>query len=106
MFGARAGLYRTQEFDGGVYAAYRTDFRDVVLGADGLWVHEPYNPIQIGYNVERRIAEGEDGESQAFRASTFTRYVFQEGDSLYLLPTHYVETFAAYQDNFFPFAQN
>ncbi len=106
MFGARAGLYRTQVFDGGVYTAYRSDFRDVVIGADGLWVHAPYNPIQIGYNIERRIAEGEDGEQQAFRASTFTRYVFMPGDSLYLPPAHYVETFAAYQDNFFPFAQN
>jgi len=32
MIGARAGLFRTQEFAGGAYAAYRTNFRDVVAG--------------------------------------------------------------------------
>ena len=106
MFGARAGLYRTADFDGGVYTAYRTDFRDVVLGADGLWDHWPYPNTQIGFNVERRLAEGESGEDQAFRASGFARYVLMPSDSLYLLPSHFVEVFSSYQDNFFPFAEN
>ena len=39
MVGFRAAAYRTQEFDGGVYAAYRTDYRDLVVGADALWAH-------------------------------------------------------------------
>ncbi len=30
MVGFRAAAYRTQEFDGGAYAAYRTDYRDLV----------------------------------------------------------------------------
>src|SRR5262249_11368276 len=41
--------------------------------------------------------------NQAQRAAVFGRYIFQYGDSLYLPPMHYVEAFAAYQDNFFPF---
>ena len=41
MVGFRAGLYRTQTFVGGVYAGYRTDYRDVVAGVDGLFDHWP-----------------------------------------------------------------
>jgi hypothetical protein len=106
MFGLRAGLYRTQEFSGGVYAAYRTNFRDIVVGADGLWDHWPGCPWQLGYNIEERLIASQDSENQAFRAAGFARYVLQPGDSLYLPPMHYVETFAAYQDNFFPFVHN
>jgi hypothetical protein len=104
MFGFRAGLYRTQEFNGGVYAAYRTNFRDVVVGADGLLDHWPCSPIQLGYNVEQRLHAFEDSENQAFRAAGFARYVFTPSDSLYLPPMHYVETFLSYQDNFYPYA--
>ncbi|HUR53502.1 MAG TPA: M1 family aminopeptidase, partial [Gemmataceae bacterium] len=31
MVGLRAGAYRTNKFSGGLYAAYRTDFRDLIL---------------------------------------------------------------------------
>ena len=106
MFGIRAGLYRTQDFNGGVYAAYRTNFRDVVVGADGLWDHWPDHPWQIGYNIEERLLASQDSENQALRAATFARYVLTPGDSLYLPPMHYVEGFAAYQDNFFPFVHD
>jgi Peptidase family M1 domain len=106
MFGARAGLYRTQDFDGGAYVAYRTDFQDVVAGVDGLWDHWPYSHTQIGFNLEKRLAETEAGENEAFRAAAFARYVFMPSDSLYLLPAHFVEAFTAYQDNFFPYARN
>ena len=34
MFGVRAGAYRTQWCETGVYAAYRTNYRDIVVGVD------------------------------------------------------------------------
>ncbi|HZT78995.1 MAG TPA: M1 family metallopeptidase, partial [Gemmataceae bacterium] len=55
MAGVRAGLYRMQHFDGGAYLAYRTDFRDVVAGADGLWDHLPWAHTQVGFSAEQRL---------------------------------------------------
>jgi hypothetical protein len=106
MIGGRAGLYRTEYFTGGAYAAYRTDFRDVVIGADGLWDHTPWHNTQIGFNVEHRIAQIEEEQPNVNRAVLFGRYVFQYGDSLYLPPMHYLEVFTDYQDNPLPFERH
>jgi hypothetical protein len=106
MLGARAGLYRTAEFNGGAYAAFRTDFRDVVAGIDGTWNHWPIAPIQTGFNIERRLVQAQDGDPNALRAALWARYVFQDSSSLYLPPMHYLEAFTAYQDNFLPFVDN
>jgi hypothetical protein len=103
MLGLRAAAYRTQQFDGGVYGAYRTDFRDVVVGADGLWSHVLDPKVQVGFNVERRLTTALRGDDNAFRGVLFGRYLFLEGDSLYLPPSHYLEVFTAYQQNFLPF---
>jgi hypothetical protein len=105
MIGVRAGAYRTQDFDGGVYAAYRTDYRDFVVGADGLWSHWPDAPWQLGFNVEQRLTEFYEGDNNAFRGVVFGRYVRQYGDSLYLPPMEFIDIFAAYQDNFLPFVR-
>jgi hypothetical protein len=105
MIGLRAGAYRTQEFNGGIYSAYRTDFRDIVVGADGLWDHWPDSHTQVGFNVERRLRTFYDGNNDALRGVLFGRYIFQYGSSLYLPPMHYIEGFGAYQDNFLPFAK-
>jgi hypothetical protein len=105
MIGARVGAYRTQVFDGGAYAAYRTDIRDVVAGVDAMWDHWPYSHFQVGFNFERRLAEFYSGDPHANRDVVWGRYVFNYGSSLYLLPIEYAETFAAYQDNFLPFAR-
>jgi hypothetical protein len=106
MIGARLGLYRTQEFNGGIYAAYRTDYRDVVAGIDGLIDHWPDTPFQVGFNAERRLLEVYQGNPNALRAVLFGRWVLKYGDSLYLPPMEYLESFVAYQDNFLPFATN
>ncbi len=106
MIGLRAGAYRTQEFNGGVYGAYRTDFRDFVVGIDGLWDHWPDAHFQVGYNVERRLHTFYDGDNNALRGVAFGRYIFQYGSSLYLPPMHYLEGFASYQENFLPFPKN
>jgi hypothetical protein len=102
VLGLRAGAYRTQVFDGGVYAVYRPDFHDVVVGVDGLWDHWPDSHVQLGFNAERRLLEQESGNPNAVRAVAFGRYVLEYGDSLYLPPMHFVEAFATYTDNFLP----
>lgn len=108
MIGARAGAYRTQIFNGGVYTAIRSDYRDWIVGADALWDHYPSHRTQLGLNVEQRIAGpfvGQNGRETATRAAGFARYVFQYGSSLYLPPIHYAELFTTYQDNFLPYAR-
>lgn len=109
MLGVRAGVHRTQIFSGGAYAAYRTDFRDLVVGADGLWDHWPLPKTQLGFNVEQRLdgPYGDvSGRDTATRASAFARYVYQYGSSFYLPPLAYSEVFTSYQDNFLPFARS
>jgi len=106
MLGFRAGAYRTQDFDGGAYVAYRSDFRDIVAGVDGLFDHWPLAHFQVGYNAEQRLTTAYPGEDQVSRGVVFGRYILQYGDSMYLPPMNYVEAFAAYQDNFLPFADH
>jgi hypothetical protein len=107
IIGARLAAYRTQQFDGGIYAGYRTDFHDFVVGADGLWDHWPFSHTQIGFNVEQRLGTLENAPpAQPNREVLFGRYVFQYNSSLYLPPMHYIETYATHQDNFLPDATN
>jgi Peptidase family M1 domain len=106
LIGVRAGAYRTQYFYGGTYAAYRTDYRDFVVGADGLFDHVPFAKTQIGFHAEQRLLALQGGRDTAFRGSVYGRYVMQYGSSLYLPPMEYVEGFGAYQDNFLPDPRN
>src|SRR5262249_6234252 len=106
MLGVRAGLYRTEHFAGGGYAAYRTAFPDAVVGAVGRWGQPPRHTTQIGFHREHRIAQVEEEQPTVNRAVLFGRYVLQYGDSLYLPPMHYVEAFTDYQDNFLPFERH
>jgi hypothetical protein len=103
MVGLRAGAYRTQDFSGGVYAAYRTSFRDLVAGVDGTWDHWPWAHTQVGFNYEQRLTTFTSGDPHPDRAMVFGRYVFQYNSSLYLPPIHYLEAFATAQDNFLPY---
>jgi hypothetical protein len=103
MAGLRAGVYRTQQFSGGAYMGFRTDYRDVVAGVDGFWDHFPDCHWQSGFIAERRVAEFNSGDSNAMRAALWTRYILTYGSSLYLPPIHFIEGFAHYSDNFLPF---
>jgi hypothetical protein len=103
MVGLRAGAYRTQQFNGGAYAGFRTDYRDVVYGVDGMWDHWPWPKSQAGLIFEQRLAEFNKGDPNALRGVAWMRYVFLYGSSLYLPPIHYIEAFAKYSDNFLPF---
>jgi Peptidase family M1 domain len=105
--GLRAGAYRTQQFAGGAYLAVRSDYRDLVVGADGLVDHFPLPKTQVGYTVEQRVAGpfGTEGRDGSFRAVVYGRYIFLYGASLYLPPMHYAELFGTYQENPLPFAR-
>lgn len=106
MFGLRAGAFRTQYFTGGLYTAYRTDYRDLVAGADVLFDHCPWPHTQFGAVFEERVASGWSGSNSASRGVLFGRYVINYGDSLYLPPMQYVEAFVSSQDNFLPDTKN
>ncbi len=103
MVGLRAGAYRTQQFNGGAYAGFRTDYRDVVYGLDAMWDHWPLPKMQAGLIFEQRLAEFNKGDPNALRGVAWMRHVFLYGSSLYLPPIHYVEGFTKYSDNFLPF---
>ncbi len=103
MLGVRAGVYRTERFVGGIYGAYRYDYRDTVVGADALWQHVPLPQMQIGANVEQRLDSLYDANQHANRSALFARWVFLSTSSFYMRPVHYVEAFAKYQDNFLPY---
>jgi hypothetical protein len=103
MAGFRVGAYRTQQFLGGAYVGFRTDYRDVVAGIDGMWDHWPHSKMQSGVIAEKRLAEAQQGDPNAFRAVAWTRYIFMYNSSLYLPPVHFIEGFTKYSDNFLPF---
>jgi hypothetical protein len=106
MLGFRAAVYRTQLFTGGLYAGYRTDYRDVVAGVDGLFDHWPGSHFQVGYDFEQRLAQFYPGQADAKRGVLFGRYIFKYGSSLYYPPMEFAETFLTYQDNFLPYEAN
>jgi hypothetical protein len=106
MLGLRAGLNRPQHYRAGAYFAYRTDFRDLVLGADAVWLGDH---LEAGANYERRIGGpwgGLDGAGGPQRAVGYLRQVIKPSSSMYLPPLMYQEGFGTWQDNFLPFARN
>jgi hypothetical protein len=105
VIGFRVGAYRTQEFAGGAYLGFRTDYRDLVVGVDGLWDHWPWAHTQVGINAEQSLTPI-DNDRVSDRAIVFGRYVFQYSDSLYLPPMHYLEVFTGIQDNALPLPRN
>lgn len=102
MGGVRAGLFRTQHFHGGLYSVYRTDYNDIVVGADALLLHAPHPQIQWGGNFEYRVATVLESDPNPSRAALFGRWVFTNSSSLYLPPFHYIEAFGNYTENFLP----
>jgi hypothetical protein len=102
MAGVRAGVFRTQEFVGGSYLAYRTDDRNIVAGIDGVWDHFPVAHTQVGFNIERSLTTIGNGDVETSRGVLYGRYIFMYGDSLYLPPFHYIEAFSTFQNHPLP----
>lgn len=99
--GVRAGAYRTQTFDGGVYLAYRPDQRDFVAGVDAVLDHWPWSHTQVGLVAERGLTADLWGQ-HSDRAVLYGRYVFLYSSSLYLPPMHYLEAFTSISDQDLP----
>ncbi len=103
MAGLRIGAYRTQQFSGGAYVAYRSDDRNVIAGVDALWDHIFLPNVQVGLNIERSLTTwDDDAHEHASRGVLFERYVMLPGSSFYLPPFEYVEAFEAVQSNPLP----
>jgi hypothetical protein len=100
--GLRAGVYRTQDFYGGVYTGYRADDRNLIVGADGVWDHVLFPQGQVGYTIEQSIATLGPQAIRSSRGVVYGRYVMMYGDSLYLQPFHYAEVFGLYQNRSLP----
>ncbi|HYH68280.1 MAG TPA: M1 family aminopeptidase, partial [Urbifossiella sp.] len=105
MVGLRVGANRPNVARGGVYGAFRTDYRDLVAGAD---LTVPLEMAEIGLNYERRIGGpygDTDGGGGPQRASAYYRWVLRQSSSLYLPPVLYHEAYTVYSDNFLPIAR-
>lgn len=106
VIGARVGAYRTQEFSGGVYTGYRTDFRDIAAGFDAQWTNILIPKLEGGIHGEISLAALDSATADLDRFVYYQRYVFQKSASLYTAPTHHIEAFAAWQNNFLPDTRN
>ncbi|MCS7021222.1 MAG: M1 family aminopeptidase [Gemmataceae bacterium] len=117
MAGLRAGVNRPQRYQAGTYLAYRSDFQDLVFGADAVVLGDHW---EAGGNWEWRVAgpwgrlrdrvvtpwDRLPGAGGPQRAVLYGRQVLLPTSSLYLPPTMYQEVFATYQDNFLPFSRS
>ena len=102
MAGFRVGAYRPQGFAGGVYAGYRPYFNDLAVGVDALWDHWPWPKTQAGFNYEKSIVSLDRSGSGADRGLVYGRYVFEESDSFFGLPSHYAQLFLSHTHNLLP----
>jgi hypothetical protein len=117
MVGLRAGWSRPEHYQAGSYLAYRSDFQDLVLGADAAIFGDHW---EAGGNWEWRIAgpwgrlrdrvvapwDRLAGAGGPQRAVLYLRQVLLPTSSLYLPPMMYHEIFTTYQDNFLPFSRS
>ncbi len=106
MLGLRAGVNKPQHYRAGGYVALRSDYRDLIMGADATLLG---NHWEAGLNYERRIAGPwgrTDGAGSPQRAVAYLRHIIKPTSSMYLHPLMYQEGFVAYQDNFLPFARS
>ena len=102
MAGLRVGAYRTQEFYGGAYLAYRTNDRNLVAGVDATWQHIFIPQLEIGINVEKSLATLSNEDIPTSRAVLYARYILMQTSSLYLPPFEYVEIFNDIQNRSLP----
>jgi Peptidase family M1 domain len=103
ILGVRAGLYRTEEFRGGVYAGYRPTFGDTVLGFDAHFMHWPAPKWEAGFHGELSIGQcWQHDNYNPDRAVAWIRRNSEPTVSLYLPPREYSEAFVEYQNPWLP----
>jgi hypothetical protein len=97
--GFRAGLFRLQEFKGGVYVAYDTEAQAVVAGADAVVQHWPWHNTEVGgvfdYALNRDF---EDGARE--RGRIYGRYIIHYSSSFYMAPMEFAEVYARFGNEF------
>lgn len=117
MAGLRTGWMRPEHYQAGAYLAYRSDFQDLVFGADAILLG---NHWEAGGNWEWRIAgpwgrlrdrviapwDRQEGAGGPQRGVFYLRHVLMPTSSLYLPPMMYQEIYTTYQDNFLPYARS
>ena len=102
MAGFRAGVFRTQELNAGVFLAYRTNDRNIVAGADLYWDHVLFPHLQLGMTFENSLGTVSNTDIPCSRGVLYARYLLMYGSSLYLPPFEYVETFGVMQNRCLP----
>lgn len=106
VLGLRAGLFRTEEFRGGVYAGFRPTFGDIAAGFDALLQHFPDAKWEVGVNGE--VSIGQAFQSDDFnpdRLVAWLRHNIEPTASLYLYPREYAEVYTAVQRHWMPAAR-
>ncbi len=106
LVGLRVGGFRTQEFSGGAFVAYRTNDRNVIAGADFVFDHFPLPRTQVGFNFEHSLAALSTEEQACTRGVLYGRYILTYGSSLYMPPFEYAEVFANVQNRCMPATRN
>lgn len=102
LIGAKAGVFRTQEFVGGAFLAYRSNDRNIIAGVDAIWDHCPLPNTQIGLSVEHSLNSIGEENFDCSRGVLYGRYILLPGSSLYLPPFEYIETFGTVQNRCLP----
>jgi hypothetical protein len=102
VLGFRLGAVRSHSFQGGAYVGLRPEYGDIGYGADITLPNWPFPKTEVGFNVERSLAEMRPNAARLNRTAAYGRYIFEESSSFYLPPMHYLEVFAANQNRFLP----
>jgi hypothetical protein len=103
VLGVRAGLFRTEEFRGGVYAGFRPTFGDWTVGFDALLPHFPDAKWEVGAHGELSVGQFlQNDHNNPDRAVVWLRNNIEPTASLYLYPREYTETYAAVQHTWMP----
>jgi hypothetical protein len=106
IIGARGGLFRLEEFRGGVYGGYRPTFGDIALGFDAHVLHWPGPKWEAGVHGEVSIGQFmQEDNYNPDRFVAWVRNVIEPTSSLYLPPREYAEGYVAFQNNWMPDAR-
>lgn len=103
VLGVRAGAFRTEEFTGGVYVGYRTDYQDFAVGIDGYAPNLLCPQLDTGFHAEKSLGDLYGDHGNLDRAVLYERYVINQTPGMYTAPTQYVEAFASWQENYLPY---
>jgi hypothetical protein len=103
ILGLRGGVFRTEEFRGGVYAGFRPTFGDTVLGFDAHMMHWPGPKWEAGAHGEMSIGQCFQNDNyNPDRAVAWIRHNTEPISALYLPPREFSEGFVEYQHQWLP----